>query len=308
MTIPAAVRRRPQGRRSRLGTGGAGQAAGGSEHQLGGVRRIEPERAQRAEHPVGQLVGGERPAGRQRTQPEPAARPRGPARSRPSPPSRAGRGRPAPPRTPALVQQLDRRVGRAAVHQDVGHRASSRSTTLSAGSALTSAMSTARCREKPLAVGTAPASTRGQQRLVELDDRARSRAAVGAISAISGREALGQRLTKITTGAGVGQHLVAARVLQRRGQRPRPGDASLDRALRSPGPAPRAGRGRRAAWRSPDGGRDRSRRSAATRPAAGRPPVRRGAPSPRPISPGVRHRGPAARAGTAAPGTRRRRS
>ncbi len=41
----------------------------------------------------------------------------------------------------------------------------------------------------------------------------------------------GERLREVTTGADVGQHLVAARLLDRRRERPRPGDLHLERAL-----------------------------------------------------------------------------
>ena len=175
-TMPAAIR---SVRRAvdRVGTGGAGQATGREmSRSWAAYAGSSPSVAQRAEHPVSHLVRGERrgrSAGHRARARVPS---RGPARWRPSQPSElveidqhaayAG-----------VAQQLDRRVGRAAVHQ---HRAPGRADRpADQGLALTSAVDRT-MPEKPLAVGTAPASTLGQQRLVELDERARSRAAVGA--------------------------------------------------------------------------------------------------------------------------------
>ena len=66
---------------------------------------------------------------------------------------------------------------------------------------------------------------------------------------------LGERLRQLAAGAVVGEHLVAARPLDRRGERPRPGDLDLERRPSSPAPAPRARRGPGRAGCGPAGGR-----------------------------------------------------
>ena len=89
---------------------------------------------------------------------------------------------------------------------------------------------TVRCRPKPDAVGTAPASTAvsaGSSTWTTSRCRAGHPAAyVGDVVA----EPLGQRLRQLAAGAEVGEHLVAARPLDGRGQRPRSGDLDLERA------------------------------------------------------------------------------
>ena len=83
--------------------------------------------------------------------------------------------------------------------------------------------STRRCRPKPEAVGTAPAEHRGQRRLVDLHDQplgaGQPAAQVGDVVA----DPLGERLGEVAAGAVVGEDLVAARLLDGRGQRPRAG-------------------------------------------------------------------------------------
>ena len=78
--------------------------------------------------------------------------------------------------------------------------------------------------------GTRPASTDGQRRLVDLHhppvDAGQPAAQVGEVAPY----ALGERLRELAPGAVVGQHQVAARPLDGRRQRPRPGDLGLERA------------------------------------------------------------------------------
>ena len=223
--MPAAIRRLAEGL-DRVGAGGAGQAAGGREQELGRVRRIEAERAQRAEHPVSQLVRGERPAGRPGTQPEQESRLEGLPDGVPV----SRRELVDVDQHPAYAggaQQLDRRVGGAAVHQD-GHRVE-QTDQLTQGLADLRRLHGTMPREAARGRHGAGQHAR-QQRLVELDEGFGPGQPSGHLGD-RGLDALGQRLTKIATGAGVGEHPVPAWALHRRGQGPRPGHRVLDRPL-----------------------------------------------------------------------------
>ena len=71
---------------------------------------------------------------------------------------------------------------------------------------------------------------RGQRGLVDLDDQpVRAREPAAQVGDVGG-EPLGQRLGELAPGAEVGEHLVAARPLDGRRQRPRSGDLDLERA------------------------------------------------------------------------------
>ncbi len=70
-----------------------------------------------------------------------------------------------------------------------------------------------------------------------------------------------QRLGQVASGAVVGQHLVAARPLDGRGQRPRAGDLHLERAGSGRRPAPRARRGPGRAGCGRGAGRPAARRT-----------------------------------------------
>ncbi len=92
--------------------------------------------------------------------------------------------------------------------------------------------STLRCRWKPDAVGTLPASTAasaGSSTCTTSRSTPRSRRRT---SATWSRESLGQRLGQLASGADVAEDLVAARLLDRGRQRPRTGDLDLERRPR----------------------------------------------------------------------------
>ncbi len=72
---------------------------------------------------------------------------------------------------------------------------------------------------------------RGQHRLVDLHDPAVDAAEPSAQVGEVGADALCERLRELAAGAVVGEHLVAARLLDRGGQGPRAGDLGLERAL-----------------------------------------------------------------------------
>ena len=89
--------------------------------------------------------------------------------------------------------------------------------------------STERCRWNPEAVGTRARQHGGQRRLVDLHhDVGLGHPAphVGDVDA----QPLGEGLGELAARAAVGEHPVAARSLDGRRQRPRPGDLDLERA------------------------------------------------------------------------------
>ena len=90
---------------------------------------------------------------------------------------------------------------------------------------------TVRCRPKPDAVGTAPASTAvSAGSSTWTTSRCPRRQPAAQVGDVDG-EPLGQRLRQLAPGAEVGEHLVAARPLDGRRQRPRSGDLDLERAV-----------------------------------------------------------------------------
>ena len=154
--------------------------------------------------------------------------------------------------------------------------------------------STERCRWKPDAVGIRPAITAGSAGSSTCTTQVGARdpaAHVGDVVA----QALGERLGQLAAGAVVGQHPVAARPLDRRGQRPRAGDLDLERAGVALGCAPRRRRGPGRAATGRGGGRCRRR------PVSRHPAGCRSAPSSA-TSASVRPVRSRARRGRAAPG------
>ena len=239
---------------------------------------------------------------------------RAPRPPRPRAPRRARRGRRRPstsrstdsPRAPAPRSRSSGVAGRARVHPRLGARLGGRREHPLQVLGEPRAGRRARCRPKPRrgrhlrrrAPRPAPARPPARTSGPAPGDPA---AYVGQVVA----DPLGERLRQLAPGAVVGEHLVAARLLDRRGQRPRAGDLDLEGARCSPAPAPRACRGPGRAGCGRAGGR---------RPArVGQPPARGlevGAePGRRPRAP-RRHRGRwrrarAARAGAAGRAARR---
>ena len=124
-------------------------------------------------------------------------------------------------------QQVDRHVGGTAVHHRRGAGAATAPSTSSSAGAAPWA-STERCRQKPDAVGTAPASTAGSAG----SSTCTSRSAPGTrrrTSAMWDAEPLGQRLSKLAAGAVVGQDAVAAWPLDGCREGPRAGHLDLER-------------------------------------------------------------------------------
>ena len=154
-----------------------------------------------------------------------------------------------------------------------------------------SGRSTARCRPNPEAVGTCARSTAPR---AGSSTWSRSGPAPGDPAAYVGQvvaDPLGERLRQLAAGAVVGEHLVAARPLDRRGERPGAGDldlevpgVALERLLehvevlgeQAAGPPLVAGPARRRSAASPRaGGRRRARPTTRQRPARHRARWRR---------------------------------
>ena len=154
LTIVGRATHCPQGR-DRLRQRGRGQAACRGQQQLTDPLRIHaqvPQRAAPAE-----------PPGRRSALRLGRPGPRGPTHSRSPEPARwhPSSVRPSWSRSTSTppdagpVQQVDRRIGGAAVHQHIGlGRCAAAAPPAESSAALISGASTERCREKPLAVGT----------------------------------------------------------------------------------------------------------------------------------------------------------
>ena len=127
-------------------------------------------------------------------------------------------------------EQVERRAGRARVHPGLGARAGDRVQ-----------HPAERLRGLGRVHGAVPAEAgrgrhrtgqhRGQRGLVDLDHHpVPARQPAAQVGDVDG-EPLGQRLGQLAPGAEVRQHLVAARPLDGRRQRPRSGDLDLERAV-----------------------------------------------------------------------------
>ena len=135
------------------------------------------------------------------------------------------------PARPGAAEQVERRPGGAASGPTARRppRRSPSSTQRERGAAPRAGRPSGAGRS-PDAVGTRPGQHRGAAPARRPAPPAGRRRAAGGAGRRRGGDALGQRLRQLAPGAVVGEHLVAARLLDGRGERPRPGDLGLERA------------------------------------------------------------------------------